>query len=247
MDPAPSPYNTSTRFYIGRSNFTVGLTQPVSDAGAIALLVEAAKNRTAPQSSIGKLSGYCIDTYQTIGNPWPDVWDVVNLNVNPTGAPTLMLGSPGPSYDQKVVQVKQKVADLQGLFARYGGLVDAATTDDGRKDASAAMGACVWEIVNETKAAYDLSAGSFKVYQASGAWASLASGWLSNLTMPANTPTPILYALVDPSTQDFVIAIAGVGDTNPVPEPFTMLTASLAIGGLGVYVRKRSGRSGLAS
>jgi len=235
IDPAPSPYNTSTRFYIGRSNFTVNLTQDVGgDSGASALLAEASKNLTAPQSSIGKLSGYCIDTYQAIGSPWPDVWEVVNLNINPTGAPTLSPANAAKS-------AAAKVADLQGLFARHG-LTATPTADE-----AAAMGAAVWEIVNETSSTYSLSAGTFKVYQASGAWASKASGWLADLSMPANTPTPILYALVDPFTQDFVIAIAGVGNTNHAPEPFTMLTASLALGGLGVYIRKRSGRSRLAN
>jgi len=223
MDPAPSPYNTSTQFYVGRSNFTVTANQPDPTGAAAELLMFAG-------GIGGSLHGYCIDTYKFIHNGQADVWEVVNLNVDPLGAPTL-----GTDF----VKARQKVADLQGLFARHG------LTANPTADEAAAMGAAVWEIVNETSGIYNLSGGTFKVYQASGTWASKASDWLTTLSMPADTPTPILYALVDPTTQDFVIAMAGV-KADPVPEPFTMLTASLAIGGLGVYVRRRSGRSGLA-
>ena len=223
MDPAPSPYSTSTVFYIGRSNFTVTANQPADLTGAAVELM------TLAGGIGGTLHGYCIDTYQAIHGGHADVWEVVNLNVNPSGAPTLGTGTTAAA----------KVRDLQSLFAWHG------LTANPTADEAAAMGAAVWEIVNETSGIYNLSGGTFKVYQASGTWALMASDWLTTLSMPAETPTPILYALVDPDTQDFVIAMAGV-KADPVPEPFTMLTASLAIGGLGVYVRRRSGRSGLA-
>jgi len=226
MDPAPSPYNTSTQFYVGRSNFTVTANQPDPTGAAVELL-------TLAGGIGGSLHGYCIDTYQFIHNGQADVWEVVNLNVDPSGAPTL-------SPTGAVKTAAQKVADLQGLFARHGMLTNPTA------DEAAAMGAAVWEIVNEKTATYSLSSGSFKVYEASGTWASMASDWLTTLSMPAETPTPILYALVNPVTQDFVIAMEGPKTPPVVPEPFTMLTASLAIGGLGMYVRRRSGRSGLA-
>ena len=223
MDPAPSPYNTSTVFYIGRSNFTVTANQPDLTGAAVELM-------TLAGGIGGTLHGYCIDTYQAIHGGHADVWEVVNLNVNPSGAPTLGTGTTAAA----------KVRDLQGLFARHGMLTNPTA------DEAAAMGAAVWEIVNEKTATYSLSSGSFKVYEASGTWASMASDWLTTLSMPAETPTPILYALVNPVTQDFVIAMEGPKTPPVVPEPFTMLTASLAIGGLGMYVRRRSGRSGLA-
>jgi len=236
MDPPPPGYSTSQQFYIGQSNFTVDLSQTASDAAG-ELLAEAMNHPTAPGSSIGMLSGYCIDTYQTIGIPHPDMWTVVNLTAWRASAPTSLPGVPTLGTD--LTKVLAKVADLQGLFARHG------LTANPTPDEAAAMGAAVWEIVNET-GSYGLSDGSFKVYQASGNWAGMATEWLGALTMPIGAPTPKLYALVDPQTQDFVIAIEGSGGT-PVPEPFTMLTASLAIGGLGMYVRRRSGRSsGLA-
>ena len=144
-----------------------------------------------------------------------------------------------------------KVNLLKSLFANYANLVP------GQPVYAAAMGAAVWEIVNEGAPAtygYDLSDGDFMVTGGSGsstkdpsgdnAW-TIANSWLSYVTDHPLENDKAMYALVDPDTQDFVIPIPGL-ETNPVPEPFTVLTASLAIGGLGMYVRRRSGRSVVA-
>ena len=219
MDPAPAPYDTSTRFYVGRSNFQVAADQPDPTDAAAELLALASGDG-------GTIHGYCIDTSQFVAEGRSYVWKVVNINSDPLGAPTL-----GTDYSAAAA----KVGDLQGLFARHGGLITDTTPD-----AAAAMAAAVWEIVNEQTGSYDLSAGSFRAYEASGNWASLSNEWLSDLSVPADTPTPILYALVDPVVQDFVIGVAAVQAAQPVPEPFTVLTASLAIGGLGMYIRRRT-------
>jgi len=227
MDPAPSPYNTSTQFYVGRSNFQITVDQPDPTDDAAQLLAIATGNG-------GSIQGYCIDTSQFIANGDSYVWDVVNMNSDPLGAPTL-----GNNYSV----AETKVRDLQGLFARHG------LTANPTADEAAAMAAAVWEIVNEKTGTsggsfYDISGGSFEVNQVTGNWASMSNQWLSDLSMPAGTQTPILYALVDPVVQDFVVGVAAVQTLDqPVPEPLTMASALLAICGLGAYIRRRTGRS----
>ncbi|HUT60153.1 MAG TPA: hypothetical protein VNA25_20090, partial [Phycisphaerae bacterium] len=73
----------------------------------------------------------------------------------------------------------------------------------------------------------------------------LANTWLASLGTSSERNNDLL-ALTNETYQDFALYVPGL-TTPPVPEPFTMLTACLAIGGLGMYVRRRSGRSGLAS
>ena len=219
MNPAPAPYNKNTQFYVGRSNFEISDNQPdPTDAAAELLAVASGQG--------GLIQGYCIDTSQFVAEGGSYVWKVVNINSDPLGAPTL-----GQSYSA----AEAKVRDLQGLFARHG------LTANPTADEAAAMAAAVWEIVNEKTGSYDLSGGSFKVNQVTGNWASMANQWLTDLSMPAGTPTPILYALVDPKVQDFVVGVAAVQSSPlpPVPEPLTMASALLAICGLGGYIRRR--------
>jgi len=237
MNPPPPGYTTSTQFYVGQSNFTVKPVQPADVfSGASAVLYSKAL------SNGGTLHGYCIDTYQTITNGWPDEWIVVDLASDPTGAATL---APylGPNHyttlGSDLAVAQQKVADLQALFYNHGLTTPTA-------DQAAAMGAAVWEIVNETSGTYNLSLGSFTVTKKTGStdWVATANGWLSpaNLELPNGAIPPTLFALVDPVTQDFVIAFEGTGSTQTVPEPFTMLTACLTTCGLGFYIRRRSGK-----
>jgi len=222
MNPAPAPYSKNTQFYVGRSNFEISDNQPdPTDAAAELLAIASGQG--------GLIQGYCIDTSQFVAEGRSYVWKVVNINSDPLGAPTL-----GKKYSV----AEAKVRDLQGLFARHG------MTANPSADEAAAMAAAVWEIVNEKTGSYDLSGGSFKVNQVTGDgnWASMANQWLSNLSMPAGTPTPILYALVDPVVQDFVVGVAAVQTWDqPVPEPLTMASALLAICGLGGYIRRRTG------
>ena len=214
-------------FWVGQSNFSLSLTQSPDTGSAAAGLLALAKSLNPENATTGTIYGYCIDTYQTIGAPHLDTWTVVDLNADPTGAPT--------------VGTAAKVNLLKRLFADYSGMAI------GSADGAAAMGAAVWEIVNEGgTVGYGLSTGDFQVAGGTGAasaWA-MADGWLSTLTELVNDKQ--MYALVDPDTQDFVIPIGGVGGT-PVPEPLTMLTAFMAVSGLGMYIRKRSGKTVLAA
>ena len=211
-------------FWVGQSNFELLLPQ-APDAGSDAAGLLALVNPGHAVTGTLTFFGYCIDTYQTIGVPKTADWTVVDINAHPELAPTVVSAA--------------KVNLLKALFD-YLPLAIASA------DGAAAMGAAVWEIINEgtVTVPYSLSTGDFKVTGGTGgttAWA-MANGWLLNLAPLVNDKQ--MYALVSTSTQDFVIPVGGVGST--VPEPFTMLTASLAIGGLGMYVRRRSGRSGLA-
>jgi len=237
-DTGPDP-GLHGHFLVGQSNFRLSLPQnPVPDADSAAAGLLDLVNPGDLVTGTLKFFGYCIDTYQTISNEHSDTWTVVDLHANLTATR---------------VNTSTKVNLLKGLFQDYGGLAKSSAFY------AAAMGAAVWEIVNEGgTVGYGLSTGDFTVTGGSGAevvvdgyssW-TMADVWLLGNGGTIKALSPLvndkqLYALVNPDTQDFVIPIAGVGGST-VPEPFTMLTASLAIGGLGMYVRRRSGRSGQA-
>ena len=111
-------------------------------------------------------------------------------------------------------------------------------------DEKAAFAACVWEIVHEDSGSYNLNTGDFQMQTANPgngnpySWADEAAWYLSHLGSTRNND---VFAVMDPNNQDFAIVIPGINAT-PVPEPFTMVTAFLAIGSFGMYMRKHTRR-----
>lgn len=120
-----------------------------------------------------------------------------------------------------------RVAALQNLAAEALNQVDNAKT-------SAAFQLAIWEIVNETGSAYDLSTGAFTVSDVSkNDVSSLAQGWLDNLPTTSNYKFDLWTS---PSHQDLISFKA---PATSVPEPGT-----IAVGGLGVLALAMSRRRG---
>jgi len=106
---------------------------------------------------------------------------------------------------------------------------------------AASVEAAVWEIVNETTKPYSLSTTDGGNWWATGFDMSTANGWLTTIngddTLPEYQNVKILYSA---QFQDFAIVST---KSDPVPEPLTMASAFFAIGGLGAYIRRRTGRA----
>jgi hypothetical protein len=112
---------------------------------------------------------------------------------------------------------------------------------------AAAFGSAVWEIVweygdNSSHPAvlpYSVSTGLFRV-TGSAAVVAAANDMLTGVMSSSAVPVGELYALINPcGGQDQMIAF-GVGTRqDTVPEPLTMVSVVLGIGGVGAYVRRR--------
>ena len=233
------PPNTgaNTVFYIGRSVFHV------IDDGEGAAVTQLISDAAETIHDTKHLYAWCIDTQQFV--PYSSqTWDVTNINtLNDVDTDGEFDALPSTVPQVFAVDGVRKRADLQALFAHY--MDPLANTSN---DYAAAMAATVWEIITEPTQAYDLTAGAFAVLTPDpdiSAWGTLAQGWLDAIALnPSVFELPQIYTLYNSTYQDFTIAVGGVG-VNPVPEPFTMLTAFMAIGSFGMYMRKHT-RKGLA-
>ena len=204
------------RVYVGRSNFHVdsatgGASNPLN-------------------SYVGEdITAYCVDIYAWINYNTPATWDVEPLSSAPTAPASSTMG------DVKA-GILAELADL------YMGQVTTRTE-------AAAFQASVWEIVNENlpsnpvngqSLGYSLGTGVFQMddWNDGGDAALQANAWLGSLTWPGADPEGS-FSLLNLSTQDFGFLVPGT-NSPPVPEPVTMFSAFLAIGGLGAYVRRRT-------
>jgi hypothetical protein len=171
----------------------------------------------------GHVYTYCVDlfTYISPGNDY--LFNVAHLEDAPTTSPM----SPA------------KADDLRRLFAGH-----VPVGGDANDDTAAAFAAAVWEIVYEEGAGYDVRSGTITVTERphstpEPSWVGMANDYLGNLS--EHTAIGSVRALTSESTQDFALIIYAAGDMPPpIPEPLTMASAFLAIGGLGLYIRKRT-------
>jgi hypothetical protein len=183
------------------------------------------------EATNGIIGTFCADTRQLAPSGY-QVYDVYMPEDSPIGY--AMGGT--------------KADDLRKLFTGYlGGLaVGDATT---RANNAAAFQACVWEIINETTATYQVhkipgtTKGSFYMdeYWGSG-WLTTADTWLASL---AARPVPTnsgLRVLVNPGYQDYALTIVPQNPNPPVPEPVTMAGLLMGLGAAATYVRRRLAR-----
>jgi hypothetical protein len=212
----------------GRFEFDVmGFGTPTAGGPTTSLEILVADSINYGEAGELRLYGYCIDSGQYVdgGNnkyelrPLEDIFTL-------KGVPLA------------TAQVRSN--DLRKLYGGYLASVD--TTKE-----RAAFGAATWEIVYEDSGSYSLVQNGvvtdFSMKDPGGAddWFDVANGYLASLaSQPVDNE---IYALYDPLNQDFAIVIPG-SSVPPVPEPFTMATAFLAIGSFGMYIRKHT-RKGL--
>lgn len=209
-------------FYIGRSVFDVvhdadPLHAPAGDGAVL-------KNSAFMNDPQWELYGYCVDIEQLIRGGYTDQWEIHPLAEAPMGGGATAMGP-------------VRAEALGKLFAKY--LPKALTLT---ADNCAAFAACVWEIINETTGKpYSLSNDDFKVTQGSGVtdWITTGNTWLSDLVNLVVVEDD-LHAIVNTSTQDFLVLIPGVPGNPPVPEPLTLGMGFLAVAGMGLYIRKHT-------
>ncbi len=170
----------------------------------------------------------CID----IGNPVYKgrtyTWEVVD----PTEGPT-----PDVYSDGKINETERLA--LQRLYGMH-----YATGTTTHVDA-AAFQAAVWEIVNESEGVWDVTAGNF---QASSVNTAKANMYLAT-SSSYDGPLPTFVALVSDRAQDQLVMLPTYSPPPPppppsVPEPMSMITLALGLGGVGGYLRRRFASAG---
>jgi hypothetical protein len=204
-------------------------------AGVYNLQVEWNGGATAPSSGTATPS-FCVDVTDNSTPAWK-VYTLVELAEAPDGGPM------GDARAKDITQLFRLAYDPTELGADWKTKFDGDTTVD--QYAAAVQGA-VWEIINETGAnGYRMGLDTWTA-NGNAAIEAQAKEWL-DLINTDNTDTsddlPVydnLKVLVSSDFQDFAVVRK---TAEPVPEPLTMASAFFAIGGLGAYIRRRTGRA----
>jgi hypothetical protein len=164
----------------------------------------------------------CVDLLNVIYPYQRYDWNIVDLK----DVPDTGYGPMGPA----------RANDLKELFARHNPNLLASNAQ------KAAMGVLAWEIVLEN----EWTGGATKPWGLGGGYLTI-TGLSANATTYFNTwvgeltgvgATGEIYAIVNPTTQDFGIVLPGSG-LYLIPEPLTMLGVFAGCAGLAGYIRRR--------
>jgi len=226
--------------YVRFVDVTPGGSVNEYSAGVYNLEVIESPPNTAPTVGSTTSGGtptdsFCVDALGTIssGTGW-QIYTVEALKDAPLPA-----GAMGTA----------KAKDIEQLFAAaYGPDDDWSTktvTGVSVNDYAAAVQGAVWEIINETGPnGYRMGLDNWD-WVGNTAINTQAQTWLDlintdNTDTTDNMPQYLnLKVLSNTSYQDFAV----VKSEAVVPEPLTMASAFFAIGGLGAYIRRRTGRA----
>jgi len=211
----------------------------VWSAGVYNLQVEWQGGATQPPelSSGTATPSFCVDVTDNSTTAWM-VYTLVELAAAPDGGPM------GAARAKDITQLFRLAYNPTELGADWKTKFDGDTTVD--QYAAAVQGA-VWEIINETGTnGYRMG---LDTWQANGypAIEAQAKLWLDLINTDnasgGNDDLPVyddLKVLVSATFQDFAVVRK---TADPIPEPLTMASAFFAIGGLGAYIRRRTGRA----
>ena len=188
---------------------------------------------TAPTSGTDTDS-FCVDVTDSSTTTW-QIYNVVELE-----------NAPDPSGKNMGTA---KANDIRQLFALA--FLPAAVWHEASDSKAAAVQAAVWEIINEKAGtAYSLTNTPGETWWTTAGnegTINTANGWLTTINtdnaVDGGNDLPLypdLMVLTNETYQDFTIVRKGI---PPVPEPLTMASAFFAIGGLGAYIRRRTGRA----
>jgi hypothetical protein len=172
---------------------------------------------------VGSLGAFCVDIWQAATTS-SKLYNVDSVDNAPTGGSNVALSLIAGLYGTRA-------DDLRRLFGLLVSGFDGLSTNVSSLSnvQAAAFQAAVWEIAFESSTDYDVTSG---VMQVAGNVAAYANEYLDALGQ-ANSESGVT-ALTNATYQDFVVY-------SPVPEPITMFSAFVAISGLGLYVRRRTG------
>ena len=165
---------------------------------------------------------------------------MVELAAAPDGGPM------GAARAKDITQLFRLAYNPTELGADWKTKFDGDTTVD--QYAAAVQGA-VWEIINETGTnGYRMGLDTWQE-NGNAYIEAQAKLWL-DLINTDNAETGVDYdnlpvygdlkVLVSADNQDFAVVRK---TADPIPEPLTMASAFFAIGGLGAYIRRRTGRA----
>jgi len=163
---------------------------------------------------------WCIDVAQEAPTSW-SLYELANLE----DAPVNGWGSMGTDRANR----------LRELFGRFLPEVDSKAEGE-------AFAAAIWEIVYERDDSYNLNTGTLRMNGLDWGAGDIAEGWLASLDGDTQYFDYNLFALTNPTHQDFALTTPGVGGMFVVvPEPATMAGMVLGVGSLVGYLRRRRG------
>lgn len=137
----------------------------------------------------------------------------------------------GPIGGVSVPMSTSRANQMRELFGRFWSPTLNATS-------AAAFQACLWEIEYERQGLpLSLGNGSLVAGQSQPQMQAVANMWLSSLNGDLSWMDNTVRLISNGTYQDFVFANRGL---EPVPEPVTVVAIATALGGLGLYVRKRT-------
>jgi len=176
---------------------------------------------------VTNVSSFCVDVLNHCTTTW-NWYTLIELEAAPMGSGNPVMGSTNGKAD-----------DIRKLYGTYGPDVVGTMTND----QAAAFQAAVWEIVYETSGtAYTVSSDNMIVgisANATTAANNMLSAIWNDREVDEMAMDDAVMVLASDSLQDFAITTI----SSTVPEPLTMASAFFAIGGLGAYIRRRTGRA----
>lgn len=167
----------------------------------------------------GTFFGFCIEPREFVSPGTTYTYDFSFLEQGTTN-----IGGMGPV----------KADEIRELFGRYYPIIGAPID----AEHASAIQIAIWEIVRETSATLDVSAGNVMYRNPADAAAlALAQTYLSSLD-GTGPKLNNLYALTEIGAQDVVVQVTGQF-AIPNPEPVPFVTTGLALIGVALMLRRR--------
>ena len=167
------------------------------------------------------IQAFCMDVLQQAPGNFSQ-YQVMTLESGPIGGSNTAMGT-------------TRANEIRELFGRF-------YSPSFTNTQAAAFEAAIWEIEYESPGnPLSVSSGNVTVGQSNPAMQAVANGWLSSLTGNPSYYDSNVRAIGSGTYQDYVFTTGNsVVGQLPVPEPLTIASVVMAMGGLGMYLRKRT-------
>jgi hypothetical protein len=167
------------------------------------------------------IPAFCMDVLQDAPNNFAQ-YQVITLDSGAIGGANTAMGT-------------TRANEIRELFGRF-------YSQSFTNTQAAAFQAAIWEIEYEAaNNPLDVNSGSVVVAQSNPAVQTVADGWLGSLTGNPSYYDNNVRAIGNGTYQDYVFTTSTTNPgVFPVPEPLTITAVVMALGGLGMYVRKRT-------